>query len=72
MRSILQVILGFFLVIAGLILALPGVPGPGLLLVLGGLVLLSQHFHWARRALAWARRKADQARRAARGKALPR
>lgn len=71
MRRILQVGLGFLLVIAGLILALPGIPGPGLLIALGGLILLSEHFHWARRVLAWVRRKAGAARQAARRKESP-
>lgn len=48
---------------AGLLLSLPGVPGPGLLIALGGLVLLSKEFHWARRAVAWLKRRAAQARR---------
>lgn len=70
-RRILRVGLGFFLVIAGLVLALPGVPGPGLLVALGGLVLLSEHFNWARRLLAWARRKVAAASQATRRKAPP-
>jgi len=71
-RRLLRVILGFLLVIAGLLLALPGVPGPGLLIALGGLVLLSEHFRWARRALDWAKGKAAEARRKAAGEGRPR
>lgn len=66
MRRILRVFFGFLLIAAGLLLALPGVPGPGLLLALGGLVLLSEHFHWARRVLQWAKTKVSQARQKAR------
>ncbi len=52
--------LGFVLLIAGLLLAVPGVPGPGILLLFLGLVLLSSEFIWARRL----RRKLhDQAKR---------
>ena len=43
--------------LAGAILALPGVPGPGIPLMLVGLVLLSDHFIWAKRCLDWAKRK---------------
>lgn len=43
------------MLIVGGLLALPGVPGPGIPLVLLGLLLLSDHFTWARRALAWCR-----------------
>ncbi len=67
-RRILRAFFGFFLIAVGLILALPGIPGPGLLVALGGLVLLSEHFHWARRLLAWAKRKAAHAHEKARGK----
>lgn len=57
MRRIVKVILGFFLIVVGLVLSIPGVPGPGLALVVLGLVLLSKHFHWARRVLEWGKRK---------------
>ena len=49
---------GFALLIVGGILALPGVPGPGIVVMLLGLVLLSNHFEWARKALAWCKEKA--------------
>jgi hypothetical protein len=48
---------GFLALMAGLILALPFVPGPGIPLMLVGLVLLSDEFPWAKRFLDWARRK---------------
>jgi hypothetical protein len=56
-RTILRLAAGFGLLIVGCVLALPGVPGPGIVLILLGLVLLSDHFAWARRALAWARQE---------------
>jgi hypothetical protein len=40
-----------------LILALPGIPGPGIAVMIVGLVLLSPHFEWARRLLHWAQQK---------------
>ncbi|HUE29247.1 MAG TPA: PGPGW domain-containing protein [Verrucomicrobiae bacterium] len=44
-----RVVVGLALVLAGLVLALPGVPGPGLLVVFVGLTVLSAEFEWARR-----------------------
>jgi len=55
-RSMLQhtirasrLVLGLALVLAGVVLAIPGVPGPGLLIVFVGLTVLSTEFEWARR-----------------------
>jgi len=48
---------GFLALAAGLVLSIPLVPGPGIPLILFGLLLLSDHFVWARKALEWARRK---------------
>ena len=59
-RRRLGVVCGFLLLFAGLILAIPGVPGPGLALALLGLVILSSHFAWAKRLLDWARRKLNR------------
>ncbi len=57
-RKGFRIFAGFFLLVAGLILAIPGVPGPGIVVMILGLVILSDHFHWARRLLDWAKRKA--------------
>jgi putative transmembrane protein PGPGW len=56
-RKRLRVVCGFLILSAGLILAIPGVPGPGIPLVLLGLVILSGQFSWAKRLLDWARQK---------------
>jgi hypothetical protein len=48
---------GFLLLIAGVLLALPGVPGPGIPIVLLALAILSRHFTWAERAVSWIKRK---------------
>ena len=55
-RSMLQhtirasrLVLGLALVLVGLVLALPGIPGPGLLVMFVGLTVLSTEFEWARR-----------------------
>lgn len=44
-----RVVVGCALLAAGAVLALPLVPGPGILVALGGLALLSHEFEWARR-----------------------
>jgi len=62
MRRIVRIGLGFLILLAGLILALPGVPGPGIAVMIVGLVILSDHYEWARRLLHWARRKAERLR----------
>ncbi|HYY06223.1 MAG TPA: PGPGW domain-containing protein [Candidatus Limnocylindria bacterium] len=44
-----RVVLGLALVVAGLVLAFPGIPGPGLLVIFVGLTVLGSEFEWARR-----------------------
>ena len=56
-RKHLRIVLGFLLLLAGAVLALPLVPGPGIPLMLLGLLMLSDHFEWAKRSLDWAKRK---------------
>lgn len=61
MRPVLKLVrigAGFLLLVVGGVLALPGVPGPGILIMLLGLALLSRHFAWAERAIQWIKRKA--------------
>jgi hypothetical protein len=60
LRKYAQIATGFFLIATGLVLSLPGVPGPGILIMLAGLAVLSRHYHWARRLMEWARRKANE------------
>ena len=48
-----RIVVGCALVLIGLVLALPGVPGPGLLIVFGGLTVLGTEFEWARRLRDW-------------------
>ncbi len=61
-RKVFRIALGFVVLAAGFIMALPGVPGPGLAVMIVGLVILSDHFHWARRLLDWAKKKAERVR----------
>ena len=56
-RTALRIVIGFLLLILGLLFAFPGVPGPGIPIALLGLWILSDHFTWAKRVLAWARKK---------------
>lgn len=44
-----RIVLGIALIIVGLVLSLPLVPGPGLLVMFVGLSVLSAEFEWARR-----------------------
>ncbi len=63
MRKVLRRALGFLALLLGLLLALPGVPGPGIAIILVGLVILAEHFQWARRLLDWVKAKANRLRR---------
>jgi uncharacterized protein (TIGR02611 family) len=49
-----RVVVGGILLIVGVVLSLPLVPGPGVLLVVVGLGFLSHEFEWARRLRDWA------------------
>jgi putative transmembrane protein PGPGW len=51
------VFIGLAVLLVGIILAIPFIPGPGIPLVILGLVLLSDHFAWARRSLHWVKEK---------------
>ncbi len=62
MRKILRMSLGLLLLGVGVILALPGVPGPGIAVIILGLVILRDHFHWARRLLEWTKQRAEKLR----------
>ena len=56
-----RIFTGLLLLVIGGILALPGVPGPGILILLLGLVLLSRHFVWAERSVHYLKRKLPHA-----------
>jgi hypothetical protein len=57
LRKIARVISGFALILIGIVLALPLVPGPGIPLIILGLVILSDHFPWAKRLTEWGKAK---------------
>jgi len=55
--------LGFTVLAAGLVMLVT--PGPGLLVIIGGLAILAHEFTWAATALDKAKRRAAQAREVA-------
>lgn len=57
MKKVARITVGFLLIPIGLVLSIPGVPGPGLAIAFFGLVLLSDHFEWAQRAVVWCKAK---------------
>jgi len=63
----IKLVTGFVLLFAGAALAIPGIPGPGIPIMVLGLLLLSERYHWARRVLAWGRAQVERIRRKRRG-----
>ncbi len=62
-------ILGFALVLAGVVMLV--VPGPGLLVIIAGLAILATEYVWAQRALNFAKQKAEQAKNKVLGRKQP-
>ncbi|MCE7936785.1 hypothetical protein DYH10_03280 [Candidatus Saccharibacteria bacterium CPR2] len=54
-------LVGFTLLVIGLILSLPGLPGPGLLVILLGLGLLARNYPWAKKPLETAKKYYEKA-----------
>jgi len=48
-----RILAGVLLVLIGVVLAVPGVPGPGLLVIFAGLGVLGGEFESARRLREW-------------------
>ncbi len=67
-KRVLISIAGLVVIAAGLVLSLPLVPGPGVIVIIGGLAILATEYAWARRALDKAKEKAKQALDKARGR----
>jgi len=59
-RRIAIAIAGGLLVLAGLVLSVPLVPGPGLAVIILGLAVLSLEFERPRRWLAWLKARGIQ------------
>src|SRR5690348_6016718 len=70
-RRIGIAIAGGLLVLAGAILSLPLVPGPGFLLILAGLGMLSLEFERPRIWLAWLKKRFGKLADRVRGKSPP-
>lgn len=58
-KRVLVTVLGFTLIAGGIVL-LP-LPGPGWLIIFGGLAVLGTQYAWARRALDETKRRASSA-----------
>lgn len=52
-----RIVCGFILLAVGLFLSLPGIPGPGFVLIALSFGILSHDFHWAKRAQEYVHRK---------------
>lgn len=61
MKRIGRVVAGFALILAGM--ALLVLPGPGILTILAGLILVGSEFKWAANIVIWAKEKAARVRR---------
>jgi uncharacterized protein (TIGR02611 family) len=64
-RRIAKIVIGFVLLLAGLVMLV--IPGPGLVTIALGLALLATEFLWARQLLARIKGKGIQIRDALRG-----
>lgn len=60
LRQVGIAIAGAALILAGLVMAIPFVPGPGTVFIAAGIAVLAAEFHWARRLMirlkTWGRR----------------
>lgn len=67
-HRVATVLLGVLIVCAGIILTLPGVPGPGIVTIIFGVGFLALEFDWAERLLErviiWGDRAAERAEQA--------
>lgn len=59
-KRVLRITGGILLLIVGLILMIPGMPGPGFLLILMGLSILAVDYVWAHRLNTYLRDKAGK------------
>ena len=67
LHRIAVVIIGILVVLAGIVMSGPGVPGPGILTIIAGLGFLALEFDWAERwlerVIRWGDRAAERAER---------
>lgn len=50
-KRVISVLVGFTVLLFGALLAIPGIPGPGFLVIIAGLAILGTEFIWAKRLL---------------------
>ena len=67
MKRVLRITSGVLLLVVGVVLTVPGVPGPGLLLIFLGLSVLAVDFVWAHRAKTYMKSKGDAVMKKLRG-----
>ena len=70
-KRIIRITAGIVLVITGVILSIPGVPGPGLLVIFAGLSILAIDFVWAHRLKTTIQDQAGKVVDKVRGKPAP-
>ena len=51
-KRVLRITAGILVLVAGIVMSIPGVPGPGLVVVFAGLSILAIDFVWAHRLKA--------------------
>jgi uncharacterized protein (TIGR02611 family) len=59
-KRIMRITAGITVMIVGVVLSVPGVPGPGLLVIFAGLSILAVDFLWARRLKTKVKEKVTQ------------
>jgi uncharacterized membrane protein len=45
-----RIICGFMLLVLGVLMSIPGIPGPGIIVIVLSFAILSRDFYWAERA----------------------
>ncbi|MBI3405384.1 MAG: PGPGW domain-containing protein [Acidobacteria bacterium] len=50
-KRFFKILAGFTIILVGIILSIPGVPGPGFLTILAGLAILAGEYVWAQRVM---------------------
>ena len=60
-KRVLRITGGFLLLVLGLVMMIPGIPGPGFLLILLGLSILAVDYVWAHRLNVYLKEKGSDA-----------
>ena len=70
-KRVARITAGVVVLVAGLAMAIPGVPGPGLLIAFAGLSILAIDFVWARRLHGHLKERTKQVVKKMRGTPAP-